>query len=200
MISIDQNILQYHEFDPSSLIEDRRVSDQRVLKFTGNTALDYIERVSDYAIDGARGTGIFPSVAMAQGALESGWGRSGLAKNHGNQFGIKADKSWKGPTVTMDTTEFLNGNYVTVSAQWRKYSNIEDSFRDHISFLQRNPRYAKAGVFDAKTPEEQARALQQAGYATDPGYADKLIGLIKKYNLKTLDRKAEQKKKSGRSD
>lgn len=163
------------------------------------TALQYIEAFSNDAISGAEGTGIFPSVVMAQAAVESGWGRSGLASKHGNQFGIKADKSWTGPTVEMDTTEFVNGQYIKVKALWRKYPNPQDSFRDHIKFLQRNPRYAKAGVFDAATPEDQARALQRAGYATDPNYASKLITVIEKFNLKELDSRANQKKKSGRS-
>ena len=78
----------------------------------------------------------------------------------------------------------MQGHLITEGGQFRVYSSPFASFRDHVKFLQTNPRYTKAGVFKATTPQDQFKALQAAGYATDPSYSDKLITLldgIKKY-------------------
>lgn len=136
------------------------------------------------------GTGIFPEIALAQAVLESsakfadGYyypGASRLAQDGNNFFGIKATGSWKGDTIILPTIEYSNGKKVTVNATFRKYANIEESFKDYINFLKTNPRYKKAGVFSAKTYQQQAAALQKAGYATDPKYSSLLTGIIDKF-------------------
>ena len=154
--------------------------------------IDFLLRVGKLASN-VFGTGLFPSVLLAQAALESGWGQSILANKFNNLFGIKADKSWKGETVILPTREVLNGKTVTIEQPFRVYSNASDSFSDRNKFLKKNPRYTKAGVFEAKTPESQAIALQTAGYATDPGYAAAIIKIINTYDLKRFD--VEGKKK-----
>ena len=125
--------------------------------------------------------------------LETGWGKSKVGNN---MFGIKAagKKSpyWSGAAIKADTTEFIQGESGTYNLAFRKYDSIEASIRDHTNFLQVNSRYTKAGVFSAKTPEDQAIALQNAGYATAPNYASQLISVINSYNLKTLDQKKKQ--------
>jgi flagellum-specific peptidoglycan hydrolase FlgJ len=156
------------------------------------TRAQFIERYKDAVKQAAKGTGLFPSLFMAQAILESADskgnpGNSGLAKKGNNFFGIKADKSWKGLFITLPTREVINGKDVIVPADFRKYSTVLDSFKARVKFLQTNARYPKAGVFSAPTPEAQAMALQKAGYATDPKYAEILTNLIKKHNLKTLD-------------
>ena len=122
--------------------------------------------------------------------LETGWGKSKVGNN---MFGIKAQgkKSpfWNGEAIKADTTEFIQGESGTYNLAFRKYPSIEASIRDHTHFLQDNSRYAAAGVFKSQTPEQQAQALQNAGYATAPNYAAALINVIKSYNLKTLDEK-----------
>ena len=152
-----------------------------------STRLDYIKRFTDATINAARGTGLFPSLFMAQAILESGNGQSTLAKKYNNHFGIKATKSWKGKVIDMKTREVYNGNEVYIKDGFRWYDNPESSFKDRVKFLKQNPRYKKYGVFSAKTPEEQADALQRAGYATAPNYASTLKWIINKYNLKSLD-------------
>jgi len=136
------------------------------------------------------GTGIFPSVKMAQAALETGWGKSSIGNN---LFGIKARGNhspyWKGHAITADTTEYIQGEAGIYKEGFRVYNSIEDSIRDHTHFLQTNPRYKANNVFAAETPEAQAMALQTAGYATDPNYATKLINIINQHNLKELDEK-----------
>lgn len=151
------------------------------------TRTDYISKFGPLVKKVTLGTGLFPSVNMAQGILESGNGNSSLAAKHHNHFGIKADKSWKGAVAEMKTTEYVNGKPVTIIAKFRKYSSPEAGFLDRVKFLKTMKRYTNAGVFNATTPEIQARALQNAGYATDPNYANLLISIINKYNLKSLD-------------
>jgi flagellum-specific peptidoglycan hydrolase FlgJ len=151
---------------------------------------DFIAQYAADIIAACEGTGIFPSVKMAQMILETGWGKSKVGNN---MFGIKAagKKSpyWNGAAIKADTTEYIQGESGTYNLAFRKYDSIAASIRDHTNFLQQNQRYAKAGVFKATTPEQQAQALQNAGYATAPNYAASLINVIKSYNLKTLDEK-----------
>lgn len=149
----------------------------------------YIADFGDAAIAGTKGTNLFPSVKMAQAILESNIGKSGLAKQHNNHFGIKKGTGWKGQTATMKTREVISGKNVMVDQAFRKYESATDSFKDHTSFLTKNKRYTDAGVFSAETPELQAKALQKAGYATDPNYAQALINIINGYGLKQLDEK-----------
>jgi flagellum-specific peptidoglycan hydrolase FlgJ len=134
---------------------------------------------------------LFVSLAIAQAALESGNGRSQLAAKYNNHFGIKANSAWKGKVVSLRTNEVYDGKQVTVVDGFRAYDTIEDSFADRNRFLARNNRYTSAGVFSAPTPQEQARALQHAGYATDPDYANKLIGIMKANGLERFDAKPE---------
>lgn len=160
------------------------------------TREQYIEKYYGEVIQATRGSKIFPEVAIMQGALESGNGNSTLASKYNNHFGIKADSSWKGEKVFLPTKEVRNGITVIENEPFRVYNTVKDSFRDYAKFLQENPRYTKAGVFKAKTPQEQADALQRAGYATAPYYAqslktmisrnmDDLIEIAKKYKDST---------------
>lgn len=151
------------------------------------TSQDFIHKFSPIAIEATADTTLLPSVMMAQAAIESGWGKSTLASKYNNYFGIKADASWKGPSVSMSTQEYVGGAYVTVSGKFRSYSEPSRSFRDRVVFLCQNPRYKK--VFQASDPLQQANLLQQAGFATDPNYASKLISTINQYGLVSLDQK-----------
>lgn len=146
---------------------------------------EFIEKYTPVVLQATSGTRLFPSVMMAQAALESGWGRSKLASLYNNLFGIKADPSWKGEKVVLSTGEYLQGIWQNVKDAFRVYSDPVLSFRDRVKFLEENPRYR--AVFEAQTPEEQARALQNAGYATDPKYATKLIATIHANEFKELD-------------
>lgn len=148
--------------------------------------VEWIKKYGPDAVAAAQDSGIFPSVMLSQAILESSGKVGGvyepaqslLAKNANNLFGIKAGAGWSGPTITLKTGEYLNGQYVTVNGVFRKYASFGESFKDYINFLKVNPRYAAAGVFTAKTPQEQADALQRAGYATDPLYSSKIKSII----------------------
>ncbi len=146
---------------------------------------EFIMRLSKPAAESQRKTGVPASITIAQAALESGWGESGLARTGNNLFGIKADSRWRGETITLNTREFIRNQWVVVPAKWRKYASWQASIDDHAAFLKQNPRYKNC--FLCATSPAFARALAQAGYATDPDYANKLIALMNRSQLQSLD-------------
>ena len=147
----------------------------------------FIEAMAPVAQESYKEHGVLPSITLAKGIIESAWGKSGLTVQGNNLFGIKADISWTGPVIEMNTQEFVNGQYITVVARWRVYDRWEDSILDHGKFLKENIRYEQAGVFNAKNYKEQAEALLRAGYATDPNYSNKLCSMIESYSLDQYD-------------
>lgn len=131
--------------------------------------------------------GILPSVTAAQAILESNWGRSSLARECRNLFGIKADRSWKCEKKAYSTKEYdKKGNLYTVVDYFRKYDSFEESLNDHGMFFHENKRYRD--VIGLTNYKEQTKAIQIAGYATDPQYANKLIGLIEQNSLQFWDK------------
>jgi flagellar rod assembly protein/muramidase FlgJ len=142
----------------------------------------FIGMLAQAAQDCQRKTGIPASITLAQAALESGWGAQALGNN---LFGIKADKSWTGPTVNFRTTEHLAGKNVKLSDTFRAYDSWLASMVDHAQFLLKQPRYAKC--FKQTDGANWARELQAAGYATDPDYAKKLIDIMRGRNLAFYD-------------
>lgn len=157
--------------------------------------IEFIESMEQQAYINYKKYGILPSITIGQAILESGWGKSQLAMEHNNLFGIKADSRWNGDIATMTTNE----NYSDViEASFRKYDSKAESIEDHGLFLYENERYTVNGVFIAKDYRSQALALQSAGYSTAKNeageliYADKLINIIKNYNLMLYDTKVER--------
>ena len=146
---------------------------------------EFIMRLTPAAVSSAKSTGVPASITIAQAALESAWGESGLTKVGNNLFGIKADSLWRGQTLTLNTKEFIKGQWVVVPALWRKYPSWQASIDDHAAFLKRNPRYK--ACFACSSAPAFAKALAQAGYATDPEYANKLIAVMAKHQLQALD-------------
>lgn len=126
------------------------------------------------------------SVTIAQAALESAWGESGLTKQGNALFGIKAGANWKGKRYTTKTSEVQNGNTIFTTADFRAYDSWGESIIDHDDFLRRNSRYA--AVLAADNGYDAADALQAAGYATDPYYAHKLQSIISQYSLSQYDK------------
>jgi flagellum-specific peptidoglycan hydrolase FlgJ len=123
--------------------------------------------------------GIPASVTMAQGILESSSGKGGLALKSNNHFGIKCHSTWKGKKVYHDDDE--------KGECFRKYKNPETSYRDHSVFLKSRSRYSFLFKLKKSNYIKWAKGLKKAGYATDPGYADKLISIIERYELWKLD-------------
>ena len=131
------------------------------------------------------GTGIYVETLLAQAIIESQGSINGvylvggslLAKNYNNLFGIKASSGWKGSVVNLKTREVFANQNVIISDTFRVYNSPEDSMKDYVNFLKVNPRYEKAGLFTAANYKDQAKALQKAGYATDPNYGN-LVGKV----------------------
>jgi flagellar protein FlgJ len=148
----------------------------------------FLSVVSGAARTAQSQTGVPASVTVAQAILESDWGRSSLAQNANNYFGIKAiGKLGTDGVVYMPTSEYNDAGdlYQTVSP-FRAYKSLADSITDHDRMLQLSTRYAK--VMQAKSdPKAFAALLYDAGYSTDPAYADKLVALMDRYNLYSLD-------------
>lgn len=150
----------------------------------------FIESIKEGAIENYRKYKILPSITIAQAILESSWGESKLASEYNNLFGIKADSSWLGEEVTLETTEY---DGMVISDKFRKYDDKNQSVNDHGKFLYENKRYKNNGVFEANTYKYQAKALENAGYSTHMNengeklYAKQLIQLIKQYNLHLID-------------
>ena len=158
---------------------------------------DFFAKYADYAEQTQNLFGVPASITLAQAALESGWGTSGLTVKANNFFGIKASSDWKGETYSAVTVEYLNGVRVeNVNALWRKYSSAKESFNDHAKFLLKFSRYKKLFSLPVSDYKGWAVGLQSAGYATDPLYSAKLINMIQQYELMKYDAAASQKKNS----
>jgi len=138
---------------------------------------DFVKTLLPHARRAARALGTRPEVLIAQAALETGWGkhmiRGGDGANSFNLFGIKADVRWQGERVGTDTVEFRDGVMRKERASFRAYASPAESFADYVAFLKDNPRYRDA-LNQAGDASAFARALSEAGYATDPDYHGKV--------------------------
>jgi flagellar protein FlgJ len=148
---------------------------------TDQIGKDFIARHLDAARAAEAASGIPAAFMLAQAALETGWGRRDIRMPDGspsnNLFGIKATPGWRGPVTEITTTEYVGGVPRSVRAGFRAYASIEESFADYARLITQSRRYA--GVLaQAETAQGFAQALQRAGFATDPAYADKLSGVI----------------------
>lgn len=146
----------------------------------------FVQRVLPHAREASASTGIPAQFMMGQAALETGWGRTEIrgadGQNSHNLFGIKAGASWRGRTVDIVTTEYVSGKPQKQVDTFRAYDSYADSFRDYANLLRSNPRYQNV-IAQGQDAAGFAQGLQQAGYATDPRYAQKLMGVIRQFDL-----------------
>ncbi|RUO43099.1 flagellar assembly peptidoglycan hydrolase FlgJ [Aliidiomarina taiwanensis] len=143
--------------------------------------LEFLQRLAPYAQKAAEQASVSPATVLAQAALETGWGqhviRTPEGQSSNNVFNIKADTRWTGATVSTQTHEFEDGQRKQEQAHFRAYRSVAESFHDYVSFLQSNPRYQQA-LEVGRDAIQFAEQLQQAGYATDPEYANKLKRIL----------------------
>jgi len=144
------------------------------------SAEDFVRQLHPYAEQAARELGVEPKVLLAQAALETGWGRSliknGNGSNSFNLFNIKADRSWQGKQAQVSTLEFEQGIAKKINAGFRSYASFQESFKDYVDFIKSNPRYGDA-LKQVGNGARYLQELQQAGYATDPSYANKVMSI-----------------------
>ena len=142
---------------------------------------DYIKKYRELAVEEMKKYHIPASITLAQGLLESGAGQSTLARKSNNHFGIKCGSDWRGKTVSHD--DDARGEC------FRAYKHPKDSYEDHSKFLAGRSRYASLFKLKITDYKGWARGLKKAGYATNPRYADQLIGIIELYELHKYDEK-----------
>ena len=140
--------------------------------------LDYIERYKPVALQFEREYGVPASITLAQGILESYAGKSRMAQEANNHFGIKA-YHWKGEV-------YGGGDSLSSNVGYRKYGAPEDSFLDHAIFLK-GPRYSVLYDFDVTDYRSWAQGLRDCGYAEDVNYPTKLISIIEQYELYAIN-------------
>ncbi len=159
--------------------------------FSIGSADEYIQTFSEIAQFEMKQYGIPASITLAQGLLESGFGRGELAQKTNNHFGIKCHTGWEGDYARHD--DDARGEC------FRKYNHPMHSYRDHSLFLTTRSRYAS--LFDLRPDDYKAwaKGLKKAGYATDRKYPDKLIQLIERYDLQRYDAQVLGKKHSVRT-
>lgn len=140
---------------------------------------NYLKLYADYAVTEMQRSGVPASITLAQGMLESNYGRSELTTKANNHFGIQCGKYWKGKRVEhMDNGELR---------QFRKYKSALESYEDHSNFLIINNRYRSLFELEITDYKGWAYGLKKAGYAEDPAYAEKLIKIIEMYDLDKYD-------------
>jgi len=145
-----------------------------------NAAIDYINSYRDLSVSEMKRTGVPASITLAQGMLESDYGRSSLARNGNNHFGIKCHSDWTGQTIRRNDDRH--------NECFRKYRRPEDSFYDHSDFLKSGSRYKSLFDIEPTNYKAWANGLKNAGYATNPDYAYLLIRKIEENKLYQYDR------------
>jgi flagellar protein FlgJ len=142
--------------------------------------------MAHHAEAASRATGMPAHLMLGQAALESGWGKREIKGVDGtpsnNLFGIKATDKWNGKVVETMTTEYINGVKQKRIEKFRAYDNYADSFKDFAKIMINDPRYQNV-VANMNDVHNYAQAMQKAGYATDPHYANKLANVIQKITV-----------------
>ncbi len=152
-------------------------------QYTERDIYAYIEQYQDVAMQKMKEYKIPASITIAQGIFESACGKSRLAVEGNNHFGIKCHNDWTGDTLLIDDDE--------LQECFRKYPTAADSYTDHSLFLTGRKRYANLFTLDIMDYAAWARTLKADGYATNPQYADRLVSLIERYHLARLDTMAQ---------
>jgi peptidoglycan hydrolase FlgJ len=157
-------------------LEDAGELQASLARRLGPAQAAFVEQMWPHALAAQEKTGLPAAFVVGQAALESGWGRRDIRDADGNPshnlFGIKATGGWQGKTVAVLTTEYVDGKPRKVVEQFRKYDSFAEAFTDWSRLMTRSARYAD--VLKAGNAAEFARGLEDAGYATDPRYSEKL--------------------------
>lgn len=150
---------------------------------TSDTTVNFIRRLAPYSSQVQEG-GLYPSVMIAQAILESNSGRSGLARNDNNLFGIKG--AYNGQSASYRTQESNGVQFYGIQAGFRKYPDLRSGMADYVRLLN-NDNYTRNGVVNAPSAFQSLVGLKEAGYATDPLYIPKVWNIIELYDLTQFD-------------
>lgn len=149
----------------------------------GYTDKAFLARIKPLVIKDCQNSGILASLTAAQAFIESNKGNSGLTVNANNLFGMKG--KYNGAYVVMNTKEFINNQYVTIPAEFRKYPSWKESIADHSALFNRADRYKN--LRGCKDYRLACKYVKDDGYATSPTYTQTLISVIEKYKLYEWD-------------
>lgn len=177
-------------------IQKRTAIKQNKYINTYNTKEEFLKMLASHS-DLSMQYKIFPEVMMGQAILESGWGQSRLSKQSKNIFGVKVpyNERGQGKGDFYDTKEYINGKYVTVKAEFKRFNSYEECIRQYLSLLNGN-HYEKYGVNKAKNYKEQLQKIKDAGYATAPNYVSSVLNVIEKNVLPKYTYKGSINKKT----
>lgn len=171
--------------------------------FKNLSEADVIAKVGPLFTADQKKSGILASVSLAQFILESGYGKSELAQNANNCFGMKKSLSgntwsgsaWDGKSLyTKKTQEEENGQLITITADFRKYAKVEDSIADHSAYLlgaKNGSALRYNGLKDCTNYKKAVQIIKDGGYATSSSYVNNLCSIIERWNLTQYDAKAE---------
>jgi len=188
-VSPVQAVSQAHVITRAQAVSQAQAPSQITQKSTQNTPARwmpasqeaFIQDLWPHAATSAKELGVSADVLIAQAALETGWGKKMIHDPQGgnafNLFGIKADKRWQGEHINVATIEYRDGIAQREHASFRSYASLSESMDDYVAFLQQNPRYQQA-LEKAGNVQDFLLELQQAGYATDPAYAEKINDIM----------------------
>lgn len=127
------------------------------------------------------------SAIIGQAILESGWGKSKLASNFHNYFGLKCGSSWKGKSVNMKTfEEFKAGTLTQISDNFRVFDNLECGVKGYLDFIN-TKRYSN--LKNVSSPKEYLQNIKNDGYTTSSTYVDSVMKIVTSYNLTSYDSK-----------
>ncbi|WP_370519542.1 glucosaminidase domain-containing protein [Listeria sp. PSOL-1] len=153
----------------------------------------FINKLSKHAQEIQQKTNILTSITLAQAILESNWGESELSRTANNLFGVKGKENL--PTINLKTKEYTDGKWIEIKANFRKYRDWNESLDEHANLFVNGTSWNKTKyhpVIQATDYKLAAKALQSAGYATDPDYALKLVDIVERYQLSIYDKISDQ--------
>jgi len=147
---------------------------------------DFAQKLLPLAEQTAQRLGVSSEVILSQAALETGWGKHIISdgqQSSFNLFNIKADPAWQGKRMEKVSMEYVHGEAVQQKSSFRAYDSFAQSFNDYANFIQNNPRYKTAlqtieKVEQSLRDESYIKGIHKAGYATDPGYSNKVLRVL----------------------
>lgn len=206
--TVEKYLQQTDSSENKSIIDpkDRDVASTNNLKKLNNTPsssslesvfeteIEFVKSLWIEAKNAGAQLGIDPKLLLAQAALETGWGKHIIQDNKEgfsyNLFNIKADQQWKKKSISFNSLEEENGVMLKKNSSYRSYPSYAESFNDYVSFIKSNPRYEQALYFSS-SPDAYMKKLQEAHYASDTNYSDKVLSIYYGEKFNNLFEKAK---------
>ena len=197
--------------DSASSLPEKNSGTQATI-FSSLTEAQVVEKIGKMCQKDMKTSGVLASVSAAQFLLESGYGKSELAQKANNCFGMKCSLSgntWSGSTwdgkskYTKQTKEeYKKGTITTITAQFRKYANVEASIADHSAYLlgaMNGSKKRYAGLKGERDYHKAIQIIKDGEYATSSTYVEKICSIIEKYHLTVYDGNESQSGTEGNS-